>query len=321
MEPRAHAAGAADLPVVAVPGYQVSVFAKGTPAYSHPDSLVADGQHVFVGYQNITAKDGSDHLYSTVAEYSLAGALVHTFRALGHCDGLRVDPSTHLVWALTDEDGNPHLTIINPTTAASTLYQFPATPHGGGFDDMAFTNGMAFIDASNPTLDKNGVNVFPALYKIALNGSKVKLTPVLMGNASSLDIASNKKVTLNLIDPDSITIDPQGNLVLDNQGGSQLVFIAGVGTPHQYVTSSMIGNQMDDTVWATSAGGRLLVSDTNANTIFQLRTAFVPGTVYGAAPNDSGVGGFVGTVDFTTGFITPIAVGLISPHGELFLQQ
>ncbi len=38
-------------------GYSVSVFAKGSGARSNPDSIVVDGQNVYVGYQNVTAKE------------------------------------------------------------------------------------------------------------------------------------------------------------------------------------------------------------------------------------------------------------------------
>jgi hypothetical protein len=310
--------------VVTLPGYQTSVWARGTTAYSHPDSIFSDGQHIWVGYQNATAKDGSDHKSSTVVEYSLTGQVMRTFAALGHCDGLRMDPTTHLVWALSDEDGNPHLTTIDPTTGATQLYQFPKTPHGGGYDDMAFTHGLAFIDASNPTLDKNGINPYPALDTITLSNGQAQLTPVLMGNATSLDITSgnNKKVTLNLIDPDSMTFDPLGDLVLDNQAGAQLVFIKHPGISQQSVRSLIIGDQVDDTIWPSATVGRLLISDTASNQIVSLQSsAFPKGSVYAAAPNDSGVGGFVGTINLSTGFITPVAIGLSSPHGMVFVPN
>jgi hypothetical protein len=320
--PTSRAASSAAPTIAALPGYTVTVFARGTAAYSNPDSIVSDGTHVYVGYQNVTAKDGSDHKSSTVVEYTLQGQVVRTFAALGHCDGLRIDPTTHLLWALSDEDGDPHLTTIDPVSGATQLYQFAKTPHGGGYDDMAFTHGVAFIDASNPTLDKNGNNVFPALDTATLSGGSVQLRPVLMGNASSLDITAgnNKKVTLNLIDPDSMTFDPAGALVLDNQAGMQLVFIANPGTARQSVRSLMIGDALDDTIWPSAPAGRFLISDTGANTIFALHSgSLAAGSVYGTAPSDSGVAGFVGTIDLKSGVVVPVAIGFKSPHGMLFL--
>jgi len=309
-------------PIVALAGYQVSLFAKGTAAYGHPDSVVYDGAHVFVGFQNVTAKDGSDNKTSTVVEYTMGGQVVRTFSGLGHMDGLRLNPVSHLLWALSDEDGNPHLTTIDPASGATKLYHFPtAPPHGGGFDDLAFIHGMALIDASNPNLDKNGVNVFPALDKVTLSGDRVMLTPILMGNASATDIATHKKVSLNLIDPDSMTFDPQGNLVLDNQGGSSLVFISGVGAAQQYVSQLSIGNQVDDSVWATAVQGRLLIADTGLNALYMMRGTFVPGTLYAASPNDSGAASMVSTIDQVSGLLTPVAIGFNSPHGMAFIPD
>ena len=308
-------------PVVALAGYQVSLFAKGNPAYGHPDSVVYDGAHVFVGFQNVTAKDGSDNKTSTVVEYTMGGQVVRTFSALGHMDGLRLNPVSHLLWALSDEDGNPHLTTIDPASGATKLYRFPATPHGGGFDDLAFTHGMALIDASNPNLDKNGVNVFPALDKVTLHNDMVVLTPILMGNALATDMATHKKVPMNLIDPDSMTFDPRGNLVLDNQGSSSLVFISGVGTARQKVSQLSIGSQVDDSVWATAVQGRLLITDTAMNALYMMRGTFVPGTLYAASPNDSGTASMVSTIDQTSGLLTPVAIGFKSPHGMAFIPD
>jgi hypothetical protein len=283
--------------------------------------VVADGQHVFIGYQNVTAKDGSDHKSSTIVEYTLEGKVVRTFSVPGHCDGLRIDPQTHLLWASSNEDGNPALVTINLKTGVITPYHFAPTPHGGGYDDMAFVDGMAFIAASNPNLNAQGVNVFPALDKIVLSQGNAVLTPVLFGNATALDTTTNTTVTLNEIDPDSLTVDPQGDVVLDNQAGAELVFLHHAGTPQQVVTRIPLGTQVDDTIWATARNGRMLVVDAKANVIYSIRAAFKTGTVYTEAPSDSGVNGFVGTLDLSTGFITPVAIGFGSPTGLFFLPN
>jgi hypothetical protein len=128
------------------------------------------------------------------------------------------------------------------------------TPHGGGYDDLCFLNGLVFIAASNPTLNSAGVNVYPAIDKVTLGNGKVNLTPVLMGNATATDLITKSKVQLNLVDPDSMTVDAKGQLILVNQGGSQLVLLKNPGTPQQTVTSVPVGNQLDDTVWATRIG-------------------------------------------------------------------
>jgi hypothetical protein len=305
----------------AMPGYTVSLFARGTTQYSHPDSVAVDGAHIYVGYQNVTAKDGSDHLTSTVVEYTFDAKVVKSFTVPGHSDGMRVDPASHLVWTTSNEDGNAAFNVTDPSSGAVTAYQLPSAPHGGGYDDVLFLDGKAFIVASAPALDANGNNVFPALDQVQLSGGTVVLTPVLMGNAPATDTTTNKPVTLNEVDPDSLSIDDHGQLVLVNQGGSELVFIKSPGTPQQVVSRIPAGVQLDDTVWSTVAQGRLLVTDGSSNATYWIHVSGDPGTVYTQTPDDSGVVGFVGTIDLKTGFVRPTVIGFIKPTGMAFVPD
>jgi hypothetical protein len=305
----------------ALPGYSVRVWAKGTTAYTNPDSIVQDGNDIWVGYQNVTSKTGGDGKTSTIVEYTRHGHVEHTYAVPGHCDGLRIDPATHLVWASSNEDGNPGLVSIDPATGVITPYTFAPTAHGGGFDDMAFLNGKMFIAASNPTLDSSGINVFPALDEVSFSATNVVLTPVLMGNATATDVTTNMPVTLNEVDPDSIAIDASGNLVLVNQGGSEFVFIANPGTSSQTVTRLATATQLEDPVWIPSAKGELLVVDGKANTIYAVRGPFVPGTVYTETPDDSSISSMLGTIDLTTGVVSPKIIGFIKATGLLFLAD
>lgn len=313
--------------VTALPEYQVSVFARGTQSYFGPDSLVDDGSHIFIDYQNTTAKDCSDAATanSTVVEYTPDGKVVKSFSVPGHSDGMREDPSSHLLWVTSCEDGNPRFVTIDPTSGTVTPYTFPSTPHGGGYDDLAFLNGMAFIAASNPNVNAAGVNVFPAVDQITLSGSAVVLKPVLMGNDSAMDLTTKTAVTLNEVDPDSMTVDPQGNLVLVDQAGTELVFISHPGTAQQSVSRLPVGDQLDDTVWATATKGRLLVADGTRNITYWIRSTFVANTtnhyLYTQAPDDSGTVGFVGTIDPGTGLVTPVVIGLAKPTGMIFVPD
>ena len=312
--------------IAALPGYTVGLFAKGTSTYYAPDAVEVDGSHIFVDYQNNSVKDGSDNSkMSTIVEYNRDGSVAKTFSVPGHSDGMRVDPSTHLLWVTSNEDANPLLMTIDTTSGAITNYTLAPTVHGGGYDDLAFLNGKTFIACSNPNLDANGNNVFPALDQVTLQGSKATVTPVLMGNATAMDTLAKTTVTLNEVDPDSLTIDQQGNLVLVNQAGSELVTIQNPGTPTQQVSRIPVGDQLDDTVWATTGQGELLVADGTLNAIFTVRTQFAVGTlnksIYTEAPNDSGTSSFLGTVDPTTGFVTPVVIGLGKPTGLYFLPD
>lgn len=302
-------------------GYDISLFAKGTKAYYNPDSVEVVGNYVFVGYQNGGLPDGSNHVPSTIVAYTLSGKIVHMLNVSGHCDGLRYDPYTKQLWATSNEDANPILTAINLSTWATTQFTFPATMHGGGYDDMAFANGKAFFAASNPTLNSAGNNTAPAIVSVVISNGKLVVTPVLYGNATATDIATSQKVTLNLTDPDSMTIDAKGDVVLDSQGDAELIFVHNAGTSQQTVSRLGLGTQVDDTIWIPATHGRMIIVDSKQNAIYTVKmdSGFTPGTVYTEAPSDSGVAGFVGTVDPKTGTITPVIIGLTSPTGLGFI--
>jgi hypothetical protein len=305
--------------LAALPGYKVRVWAQGTSQYSHPDAIERDGRDIWVGYQNVTAKDGSDNKTSTVVEYDRRGRVERTFAVPGHCDGLRIDPATHLVWASSNEDGNPALVSIDPHTGTVTPYTFDPTVHGGGFDDMAFVGGKMFMAASNPTLNSAGINVFPAVDQVTFQGTHVVLTPILQGNGTAGDVVTGTTVTLNEIDPDSMSIDTSGNLVLTNQAGSELVFISNPGSAAQTVTRLGVATQLEDPTWVTSADGELLVVDGTTNTIYSVRAPFVPGTVYVETPDDSSIASMLGTLDPKTGVVSPQIIGFKKATGLLFI--
>jgi hypothetical protein len=311
--------------------YTVSVFAQSPAGASQPDSIVQWHDSVIVGFQNHVAKDGTDGKSSTIVEFSRAGKVRRSFRVPGHNDGLRVIDGD-LLWALQNEDANPNLVVIDLRSGLQTLYQFPPTPHGGGYDDIVVKHGRVYLTASNPNLDPNGVNVFPALVRATLSGKSVILQPVLHGDASATDLATGKTVTLNLTDPDSMTVDPRGNIVFVSQADSVLVFVRHPGATDQAVgvlalSSSVTGPNgalitIDDTAFAPATHASLLVTDVGAGVIYRINR-----TVLGASGFESGRAysasdtlGLVGTLNVDNGFITPIVTGFGSARGLLFLS-
>ncbi|HWZ55774.1 MAG TPA: hypothetical protein VNZ63_06860 [Verrucomicrobiae bacterium] len=318
--------GAAAGPVfgqTAAPPYQLSVFAKAPTGLSAPDSVAVLGDHVFVGYGDGHLPDGSDGLNSQIVEFTMNGTPVHTYTVPGHSDGLKVDPSTHLLWAIQNEDANANLVIINPETHQQKLFTFGPTLHGGGYDDLVFSGCKVFVSASNPA---NNPNTGPAIVSITLSGNLVNIKPVLAGEASAIDIPTDATVQLNLQDPDSMTLDPLGNIVLDSQGDQQLIIVSNPATSNQrvlrlplsYLTpAGPVSVETDDTAFVTSTQGFILFADKGLNTVYKIsRNAFSPGTAFTAADG----GPFVGTVDFTTGVITPIVTGLGNPGGMMFVD-
>ncbi len=303
--------------------YHLNVFAKAPSGLSAPDSIAVLDDHVFVGYGDGHAPDGSDGLNSQVVEYKMDGTIVHTYTLVGHNDGLKVDPVTHLLWAIQNEDANPNLVIINPETHQQKEYAFGPTLHGGGYDDLVFRGCKVYLSASNPA---NNPNTGPAIVSARLEGSYVAVEPVLAGEASAIDIPSDATVQLNLQDPDSMTLDPLGNLVLDSQGDQELIIVSDPGTnqqralrlPLSYQTpTGPVSVETDDTAFITSSEGFLLFADKNLNAVYTLsKKAFAPGTAYTAADG----GPFVGILDLTTGVVTPIVTGLGDPGGMVFVD-
>ncbi|HVS49328.1 MAG TPA: hypothetical protein VHJ99_10530 [Candidatus Dormibacteraeota bacterium] len=312
------------LPVVALPGYQITEFTQNDSRLivSNPDSVAVDGQHVFIDYQNVTAKDCTDKNSSTVVEYDMKGKMVNHWSVAGHSDGLRIDPSTHLVWTTSCEDGNAKFATIDPTSGTVTPYTFPPAPHGGGYDDLYFLGGSVYVAASNPTLDNSGANPNPAIDKIALGSSgTLALTPVLAGNATAGDLLnSNTPGALTLTDPDSLSVDNKGQLVLVSQADSVLVFVKNPGSPQQQVSKMAVGTQLEDTVWP-SGTGRLLVVDGASGVTYWISGSFANGDIYTQSPNDSGVDNFVAVINPATGFETPIAIGFGKATGMVFVPS
>ncbi|MGC2417135.1 MAG: hypothetical protein WA434_05270 [Candidatus Acidiferrales bacterium] len=306
----------------ATPPYQLSVFANAPAGLSAPDSIAILKNHVFVGYGDGHLPDGSDGLGSQIVEYTMDGHAIHTYTVLGHNDGLKVDPATHLLWALQNEDANANLVIINPETHQQRFYTFGPTLHGGGYDDMVFKGCKVYISASNPIVPNTG----PAIVSARLEGNMVGIEPVLAGEASAIDIPTDATVQLDLTDPDSMTLDPLGNIVLDSQGDQQLIIVSNPGSPDQralrlplsYLTSGgPMSVETDDTAFITSTEGFLLFADKGSNAVYKLqKNAFSPGTAYTAADG----GPFVGTLDFTTGIVTPIVTGVLNPGGMMFVD-
>ena len=315
------------LQVAALPGYTVSIFTQQDSrlVVTAPDAVAVDGQKVFIDYQNVTAKDCSDQTgsnppSSTVVEYDLNGKILGHWTVAGHSDGMRIDPTTHLVWTTSCEDGSPKFATIDTSSGTVTPYTFPPTPHGGGYDDLFFLNGSAFIAASNPTLDSSGANPNAAIDQISIANGKLTLTPVLKGNATAADLLNNNApVGLTLTDPDSMSVDNNGQLVLVSQGDSELIFVKGPGTPQQKVSKISVGTQLEDTVWP-SGPGRLLVVDGGGIT-YWISGTFNAGDVYTQSPNDSGIDNFVATINMTTGFETPIAIGFQKATGMVFVPN
>lgn len=328
-------------------GYSLSVWTKAPGANFKPDSIVQFGNSVFIGYQMAgDVKNGSvPGLTNTVVQYDLNANVLKTYTVPGHVDGLLARSDLNQMWCMANEDGNPLLTIINLGTGTQTTYSPTVNPptHLGGFDDMQLINGVVYVSASNP--DPTQVGLAPTVVSLTLNADGVHfdVAPVLAGNAMALDITPsvggspnptfNTMIPLALSDPDSLAIDSSGDLVLDSQADSKLVFIKNPGSASQSVsvlTLTLFNDKdgpntpVDDTRWVPAPGPTnttyMLFTDAS-NTTYRLDDAFTKGDSY------SNGQGQVMKLDPKTGHLTPVAVSignasaLQDPHGMLFIAQ
>ncbi len=309
------------MPTVTAPKhFKVSVFVRGDPKHYNPDPVEFEKDSLYVAYQNATQPTGTGGK-STIVEYNSSGKSVGQIELKGRCDGMRWNPYTNLMWLTVNEDANSSMFAWDPTSGKITHYEFSSAKHGGGYDDLAFDGNMAFIAASNPKLNGKGINTGPALVSVVLSGKTAEVTPVLMGDAEAKDIPTGEKVRLNLTDPDSTTVAPNGDVLLVSQADDEIVFIHAAGTKSQSVSRLLVGTQLDDTVYATQSSGDFYVVDQKRNIVYLIAGGMRAGALYTETPDDSGVRGFVGTVGKKTGGIRPVITGFGSPTGLTFVPR
>src|SRR5579863_3334002 len=146
------------------------------------------------------------------------------------------------------------------------------------------------------------------------------------------NVLTGDTVTLNLQDPDSMILDPFGELILDSQGDGEEIVVHFPGqrcqsafvVPLTYPTGAdtFAGLMADDTVFATANQGFIIFTDKQLQTVYKLTTPyFFEGAAYTAFQDDTGTFGFVGRTDFSTGVSTPIVTGLGNPGGMAFVPS
>jgi hypothetical protein len=170
------------------------------------------------------------------------------------------------------------------------------------------------------------LTVLPRWCEASLHGDMVWLDPILYGNAHAFDIPTGAPVTLNLQDPDSLTVDPRGNIVLNSQADSKLIFIQNAMSNKRLVgvlnitSPGAASTTLDDTAFAPDPHAYMLFSDVNGDTIYKIdnrQFGFEPGTAY----STSDTLGFVGQLNLDNGVVTPIATGFGSTRGLIFVPS
>jgi hypothetical protein len=311
-------------PTAVLPGYTVTVFASAPAGLTNPNSIDEFHGNIFVAYTNNTQPNGTGG-DSTIVQFNLAGQVLRTYQVVGDCAGLKHNPFDGMIWVLVNADSNPALTLIDAGTFTQQDYTYAAPPlNGGGYDDAAFVNGQTYLSASNPTL-QSGQNIYPSIVAATVEGmNKVKVSPVLLGNASLINIKTGKMLVVPQSDPESLEVDNAGNLVLDSHADGDLIFVNGPGFPNQTGFVLPLSNgtptqvTVEDTLFPTAASGTIYVVDTAANTVYAVTgTRFSPNSAFVTSDNT----GVLGTVDLQTGAVTPVVTGFQSPHGAVFLSS
>jgi hypothetical protein len=313
-----------------------SVFATGGPVGgTAPDSITVGGGSVWVEYGNTADSTGAGGS-STIVQYSLGGAIQHSYSIAGEVDGLKVDPATGIVWALQNQDANSTISFINPTTntVSSPLsygppYQYTTPgPLARGYDDIAFLGGKVYLSYTNP------VNPTDPVLQILNNGNNPSGT---LTTTSILTAAQTNPLftspSQNPPDIDSLKSTPNGDLVLTSEGDGlgpewatsdgRYTLIANPGTPQQTVTNVSVTNQagvnvngMDDVIFPDATSGWLFVAGAPDNVVDKV---WVTGLTIGTPIIALGSFNEVATVNPTPGVVETPLLDINSPHGMDFL--
>ena len=315
------------LPRVVQPLTVHTILSGAAHGWKGPDDLTSVGNDLYVSFQNGVPSTGGTT--GTPTESTIVKLAVHgtvgtgeaTWQLTGKCDGLTADPEHHRVVATVNEDGNSSLyTVPTMGNGAPTHYAYDANPlpHGGGTDSITIYHGGIYVVASAPA------GGGPALYRITLHDGVAHLAAAPFYDSSLATVANagsgNPTVNLALTDPDSSTVVPRqsarfaGDFMLDAQGDQQAVFASRLGTDGQRLRVLNLSQSVDDTAFATSAGGALVSTDSSANSVVLITGSFVPGTAYtSVTPGNANTPpvptppNHLGVIDLSTGTVSPVA--------------
>jgi len=313
---------------VAVAPYTLTTFSGVPPSgATQPDDLAisADGKDLWIGYGNGVDTFGMGGP-SNLVEYDINSATVlKNISIPGHLDGLKINPTTSDVWTTENEDGNPTLAIVDPKNGKFKIFKFSPTLITGGMDDLVFSGPDSqdvFIVTSSQTT--------PVIVQVSgkLKRTDTKLKTTLPGSpASVFNVVTNENETADQIgDPDSMTLDPAGELVLDNRSDDSLYIVRTSSATKPVLRVPLTLDdapvEVNETIFTTSAttgaastAGTIFITDTTANAIFMLTKPYFPANEVYTAANAANK---VGLVDLNTGVVTPVVSGFAGVHGLAF---
>jgi hypothetical protein len=308
---------------------EASVFSTPPSGSKGPDSLTNSPGSVWVSYNGGTNTTGTDpNSFSTIVQYTPSGAVQQEYKIQGSVDGLRYNSFTGQVWALQNEDANPHITIISPTTGTLTAMSYAANPTSQtstpqGYDDIQFTKKGAYISETNPTVPGD-----TTLVKVVPGTSPVVVTPVLTSGSPGLNVNTGKTGFVpspQPVDTDSLILAPDGITLYQTTGANRDTIAIYNTTTNalKYLTLTQNGQSvsaMDDTQFITSTHGILYASATTGGTgglgeVDKFNINLPTGTLLAS------IGSLdeIAIVDQSTGDLTPFLTGLDGIHGLDFV--
>lgn len=315
---------------------------SGKTTVSQPDDITGLNGSILVGFQNQVGtkgepvpkgSPGAGNLDSTVVDFSSSGSPARQWNVAGHLDGLTADPATGNVVVTTNEDGNAHLFLIDPSSPQAIEYHLPKLPHGGGLDAISIWHGMILISASAPSGTSG-----PAVYVVSLNSSSNMASVHALFADNATAAGATGSTHLALTDPDSSAVVPAsasrfgGQFELTSQGDLLQIFAA--DTSGKRLSELKLSQSVDDSAWPTSASGTLYVTDSSNDLIWKVTGPFQPGTeIASVTPCNANAApttcpsppkwgpNYLGMVDMSSGAITklPITGITIVPKGLFFV--
>ena len=324
-------------------GYTITKLAGAPQGALNCDDLAFLDGNLFLGCQNKALSNGGGG-NSTLAEYTLAGALVKTWSIKDKIDGMAGDPANHRLVVTLDEDANSHMVTVTPSAPASQQvvhYTYSPDPRGSSTPVVLHTGGgtdQVSIDSAGHiliTASHAGTKTGTAVFKVALTAPSsptgtgtATLSPTFLDDATATNgNTGSGTVKLSLGDVDSGAIVPAssprfaGSYVITDQTALMLVFASNIfsGTG---LTALKTPFGLDDILWTTSDAGTLYVTNNGGtvaggSAIYKVTGPFKANTVL--ASND-GVGDQVVTVNLTNGNLTPLVRHLTTTKGLVYLN-
>jgi hypothetical protein len=320
---------------------------------TQPDDITEAGPYLFTGFQNGVGPQGETapggNRDSTIVEFTGSGHVVRQWDVRGKCDGLTADPARHQVIATVNEDAHSSVYTIDPWASPARQVRHYAysepLPSKGGTDAISIFHGMVLISASAPGTTGTAAPQpgYPAVYQVTFHPRRLiaRIRPVFYDEARAtvVNTGQHAQVRLALTDPDSNEVVPAsatrfaGDFMLTSQGDKEQIFVRHPARRRPSLSVLRLSQSVDDTAWATSAGGRIYTTDNGEGTVDVITGPFTPGTVFVAVtpcdangapatcPAPGYPANYLGVLNPWTGHITrvlPVHGAALAPQGMLF---